>query len=327
MGDHRAGQRPTATSTPLRTPPPGTTPAPRGRRARATPASSAPRSRTSAAGSRARAAGARAAPAAGPRAPVDAAMPDAACRSDSATPAPVRPSERRRWVAPSRPARRRRRPGAGPGAASRIEQPSSLSARLLTSTAAPILPPTSGAGSLPRPPSSPALVASDGRPAVARRSRGRAPRSPEPGPGRRRSAAPSAGRRVASRRTRVPSPPLLDGHRDPRASRPAAPSRPVHPDLAGAADGHTSPPPAPCRAAARSARPACSATAAPSVSRDADRQTLSAGSGTSLQAAADAQAQAARRSALAVRRARPQKQAAKIQLHQWVLPVTPASTT
>jgi murein DD-endopeptidase MepM/ murein hydrolase activator NlpD len=58
------------------------------------------------------------------------------------------------------------------------------------------------------------------------------------------------------------------------------------------------------------------------VSRDSNRLTLSQGSGTSLQAAADAQAKQLNAARLQLA-GKAEKQAQKIKLHQWVLPVTP----
>jgi murein DD-endopeptidase MepM/ murein hydrolase activator NlpD len=129
------------------------------------------------------------------------------------------------------------------------------------------------------------------------------------------------GRRVASRRTRIPSLPLLAGVAVLAISTCGA-LQAMHPDLAGAgADGRLSP---------ASALSGSSAVGSASllggrggvVSRDSDRQALSGASGSSLQADADAQAKE-RDASLVALRGLAEKRAAEIKLHQWVLPVQP----
>jgi len=125
------------------------------------------------------------------------------------------------------------------------------------------------------------------------------------------------GRRVASRRPRVPSLPLLAGVAVLAISAGGA-LQATHPGLAGAnADGRIFP------ASALSGSSAVGSAnvlgdRGTSVSRDSSRLASS----DSLQAAADAQAKA-RDAALSQFAAQAQKQAAQIKLHQWVLPVTP----
>jgi murein DD-endopeptidase MepM/ murein hydrolase activator NlpD len=122
------------------------------------------------------------------------------------------------------------------------------------------------------------------------------------------------GRRVASRRTRVPSLPLLAGIAVLAISAGGA-LQAVNPGLAGAdAGGRISP------ASALSGSSAVGSAnllggRSTSVSRDSDRT-----SGDSLQAAADAQAKE-RDAALSAYASQAQKRAAQIKLHQWVLPV------
>jgi murein DD-endopeptidase MepM/ murein hydrolase activator NlpD len=141
-----------------------------------------------------------------------------------------------------------------------------------------------------------------------------------PVPAARPAARPAAkrtrptGRRVASRRTRVPSLPLLAGVAVLAISAGGA-LQAVNPGLAGAdADGRISP------ASALSGSSAVGSAnllggRGTSVSRDSDRT-----SGDSLQAAADAQAKE-RDAALSAYASQAQKRAAQIKLHQWVLPV------
>ena len=126
------------------------------------------------------------------------------------------------------------------------------------------------------------------------------------------------GRRVASRRIRVPSLPLLSGVAVLAISTCGA-LQAMHPDLGGAdADGHLSP---------ASALSGSSAVGSASllggrdgvVSRSSDRRASSAG-GTTLRAAADAQAQQ-RDQVLSAIRGQAEKRAAQIKLHAWVLPV------
>ena len=141
-----------------------------------------------------------------------------------------------------------------------------------------------------------------------------------PVPAARPAARPAAkrtrptGRRVASRRTRLPSLPLLAGVAVLAISAGGA-LQAVNPGLAGAdADGRISP------ASALSGSSAVGSAnllggRGTSVSRDSDRT-----SGDSLQAAADAQAKE-RDAALSAYASQAQKRAAQIKLHQWVLPV------
>jgi murein DD-endopeptidase MepM/ murein hydrolase activator NlpD len=130
----------------------------------------------------------------------------------------------------------------------------------------------------------------------------------------------STGRRVASRRTRVPSLPLLAGVAVLAISAGGA-LQAMHPGLAGAADGHLSPASALSGSSAVGSGNVLGSRDA-SVSRDSDRTALSAGSGSSLQAAADAQAKQ-RDASLSAQLGQAQKRAAQIKLHQWVLPITP----
>jgi murein DD-endopeptidase MepM/ murein hydrolase activator NlpD len=127
------------------------------------------------------------------------------------------------------------------------------------------------------------------------------------------------GRRVASRRSRIPSLPLLAGVAVLAVSAGGA-LQAVHPGIAdAAADRHLSP---------ASALSGSSAVGSASllggrgtvVSRDSDRQGLSSTSGERLRAAADQQAKQ-RDAALSAFAAQAEKQASKIKLHQWVLPV------
>jgi murein DD-endopeptidase MepM/ murein hydrolase activator NlpD len=124
------------------------------------------------------------------------------------------------------------------------------------------------------------------------------------------------GRRVASRRTRVPSLPLLAGVAVLAISAGGA-LQAVHPDLAGAdARGRISP------AGALSGSSAVGSASllgdrGTTVSRSSDRT-----SGENLQEAADAQAKE-RDAALSALAGAAEKQAAEIKLHQWVLPVAP----
>jgi len=141
-----------------------------------------------------------------------------------------------------------------------------------------------------------------------------------PVPAARPAARPAAkrtrptGRRVASRRTRVPSLPLLAGVAVLAISAGGA-LQAVNPGLAGAdADGRISP------ASALSGSSAVGSanllgSRGTSVSRDSDRT-----SEDNLQAAADAQAKE-RDAALSAYASQAQKRAAQIKLHQWVLPV------
>jgi murein DD-endopeptidase MepM/ murein hydrolase activator NlpD len=128
------------------------------------------------------------------------------------------------------------------------------------------------------------------------------------------------GRRVASRRTRVPSLPLLAGVAVLAISAGGA-LQAMQPGLGGAnATGRISP------AGALSGSSAVGSAnllgdRGTVVSRNSDRRTLTASSG-NLRAAADAQAEE-RDAVLSALAGQAEKQAAKIKLHQWVLPVTP----
>jgi Peptidase family M23 len=123
------------------------------------------------------------------------------------------------------------------------------------------------------------------------------------------------GRRAASRRTRVPSLPLLAGVAVLAISAGGA-LQAVHPALAGDADGRISP------ASALSGRSAVGTggvlgNRGATVSRSADRTSSS-----DLQAAAAADAKQ-RDEALSVYASQAQKRADQIKLHRWVLPVQP----
>jgi murein DD-endopeptidase MepM/ murein hydrolase activator NlpD len=127
------------------------------------------------------------------------------------------------------------------------------------------------------------------------------------------------GRRVASRRSRIPSLPLLAGVAVLAVSAGGA-LQAVHPALdGGAADDHLSP------ASTLSGSSAVGSASVlggrgTAVSRDANRSAASSTNGESLQAAADQQAKQ-RDAALSAFAAQAEKQASKIKLHQWVLPV------
>ncbi len=130
----------------------------------------------------------------------------------------------------------------------------------------------------------------------------------------------NGGQRIASRRTRVPSLPLLAGVAVLAISAGGA-LQAMQPGLAGAdAAGRISP------AGALSGSSAVGSAnllggRGTVVSRNSDRQTLAASSG-NLRAAADAQAEQ-RDAVLSALAGQAEKQAARIKLHQWVLPVTP----
>jgi murein DD-endopeptidase MepM/ murein hydrolase activator NlpD len=127
------------------------------------------------------------------------------------------------------------------------------------------------------------------------------------------------GRRVAARRPRVPSLPLLAGVAVIAISAGGA-LQAVNPGLAGAnADGHLSPASALSGSSAVGSASLLGGRGA-TVSRDSDRSALSGGD--SLQAAADQQAKE-RDAALSALAGQAEKKAAEIKLHQWVLPVTP----
>ena len=137
-----------------------------------------------------------------------------------------------------------------------------------------------------------------------------------PAPGVAPQRTRPGGRRVASRRTRVPSLPLLAGVAVLAISAGGA-LQAVHPDLAGAdAHGRISPAGALSGSSAVGSASLLGDRGTP-VSRSSDRM-----SGDNLQAAADAQAKE-RDAALSALAGAAEKQAAEIKLHQWVLPVAP----
>jgi murein DD-endopeptidase MepM/ murein hydrolase activator NlpD len=136
-----------------------------------------------------------------------------------------------------------------------------------------------------------------------------------------RTAPRATGRRVATRRSPLPgllSAPVLIGVAVLGVSVAGA-LQATHPGLADAAPHHLSP------ASALSGSSAVGSASllggrATVISRDSNRQTLSQATGSSLQAAADAQAKQ-RDAALSQLRGLAEQQAARIKLHQWVLPV------
>jgi murein DD-endopeptidase MepM/ murein hydrolase activator NlpD len=144
----------------------------------------------------------------------------------------------------------------------------------------------------------------------------RVQRSPRPSARVAPKRTRPGGRRASSRRTRVPSLPLLAGVAVLAISAGGA-LQAVHPNLTDDADGRMSP------ASALSGGSAGAGSASllgrgASVSRDSDRS----GSSSALLAAADADAKA-RDAALSVFASQAQKRANQIQLHEWVLPVQP----
>jgi murein DD-endopeptidase MepM/ murein hydrolase activator NlpD len=138
----------------------------------------------------------------------------------------------------------------------------------------------------------------------------------EPQPADEKPKAPRpVGRRVATRRARIPSLPLVAGLAVLAISAGGA-LQAMHSGAAGASDARLAP------AGALSGDSAVASanllgSRGTVVSRDSDRQAAG-----SLQAAVDAQAKQ-RDAALSAAAAKAQKQAAEIKLHQWVLPVTP----
>jgi murein DD-endopeptidase MepM/ murein hydrolase activator NlpD len=124
------------------------------------------------------------------------------------------------------------------------------------------------------------------------------------------------GRRVASRRPRVPSLPLLAGVAVLAISAGGA-LQAVHPDLAGTEPGGRIAPAGALSGSSAVGSASVLGDRGSTVSRSADRT-----SGTDLQAAADAQAKE-RDAALSALAGAAEKQAAEIKLHQWVLPVAP----
>jgi hypothetical protein len=147
--------------------------------------------------------------------------------------------------------------------------------------------------------------------------------SPIPAPLRApRTAGRTTGRRAATRRSGFPSllsAPVLMGVAVLGVSVAGA-LQAVHPGLADSTGPH--------HLAPASALSGSSAVGSASllggrtavVSRESNRQTLSQASGSSLQAAADAQAKQ-RDAKLSQLRGLAEQQAARIKLHQWVLPV------
>jgi murein DD-endopeptidase MepM/ murein hydrolase activator NlpD len=134
--------------------------------------------------------------------------------------------------------------------------------------------------------------------------------------------ARTGGRRVASRRTRVPSLPLLAGVAVLAISAGGA-LQAAHPGLTSTdADGRISPASALSGSSAVGSASLLGGRSA-AVSRDSDRQALSAAQSSSLQAAADQQVKE-RDAALSALAGKAEKQSAEIKLHQWVLPVDPA---
>jgi murein DD-endopeptidase MepM/ murein hydrolase activator NlpD len=146
------------------------------------------------------------------------------------------------------------------------------------------------------------------------------PTLPSPRPAGHREPTPArpskpGGRRVAQRRSRLsrlPSMPLLGGVAVLAISAGGA-LQAMHPGVAGAADGH--------HLAPASAMSGTSAVGSASVLGGRSSSVVSRSSDR-LQAAADAKAKE-HDQALSAFAAAAEKQAAKIKLHQWVLPVTP----
>jgi murein DD-endopeptidase MepM/ murein hydrolase activator NlpD len=131
-----------------------------------------------------------------------------------------------------------------------------------------------------------------------------------------------AGRRIARRRSLIPhmpSAPVLMGIAILGISAGGA-LQAVHPDLAGAADGHHLAPASALSGSSAVSSASLLSSRGATVSRDSDRATLSSGSGSSLQAQANAQLKQ-RNLVLSEFAAKAQKRAHDIQLHQWVLPV------
>jgi murein DD-endopeptidase MepM/ murein hydrolase activator NlpD len=128
---------------------------------------------------------------------------------------------------------------------------------------------------------------------------------------------PDGGRRVASRRTRVPSLPLLAGVAVLAISAGGA-LQAMSPSLGSTdADGHLSP--ASAMSGSNAIGSATLTGRSTTVSRSGDRQTLS---GHNLVAEANAQAQQ-RDQVLSTLSGKAAARAAQIKLHQWVLPITP----
>jgi murein DD-endopeptidase MepM/ murein hydrolase activator NlpD len=127
------------------------------------------------------------------------------------------------------------------------------------------------------------------------------------------------GRRVASRRTRVPSLPLLAGVAVLAISAGGA-LQAVNPGLAGADSGGRISPASALSGSSAVGSASLLGGRGTAVSRSSDRTDGS----DSLQAAADAQAKE-RDEALSIYASQAQKRAAQIKLHQWVLPVAPGA--
>jgi murein DD-endopeptidase MepM/ murein hydrolase activator NlpD len=134
----------------------------------------------------------------------------------------------------------------------------------------------------------------------------------------------AAGRRVATRRSPFPSllsAPVLMGVAVLGVSV-AGTLQAVHPGLADSAAPHHLTPASALSGSGAVGSASLLGGRAAVVSRDSNRQTLSQASGSSLQAAADAQAKQ-RDAKLSQLRGLAEQQAARIKLHQWVLPVAP----
>jgi murein DD-endopeptidase MepM/ murein hydrolase activator NlpD len=136
--------------------------------------------------------------------------------------------------------------------------------------------------------------------------------------------APSTrpGRRVARRRSLIPhmpSAPVLMGIAILGISAGGA-LQAVHPDLAGAANGHHLAPASALSGSSAVSSARLQSSRAGVVSRDADRASLSSGNATSLEAQADARLKQ-RNLVLSEFAAKAQQRAQDIRLHQWVLPV------
>jgi murein DD-endopeptidase MepM/ murein hydrolase activator NlpD len=133
------------------------------------------------------------------------------------------------------------------------------------------------------------------------------------------------GRRAATRRSpfpRLPSAPVLMGIAVLGISVGGA-LQAAHPGLAGASDSHHLSPASALSGSSAVGSASLLGGRATVISRDSNRQTLSGSSG-SLQAAADAQAKQLNAARLQLA-GKAEKQAQKIKLHQWVLPVAPGA--
>ncbi len=136
-----------------------------------------------------------------------------------------------------------------------------------------------------------------------------------------RTSSRSTGRRVASRRSLIPhlpSAPVLMGVAILALSVGGA-LQGAHAGLGSSAAHHLAPASALSGSSAIGSASLVSGRATV-VSRDSNRQTLAAASGSSLLAEADAQVKE-RNAALTQLAAKAEKQAAKVKLNQWVLPV------